>query len=91
MKTLLLCIFFISGSFAWENDPNCGIKGKSTDFARVFNGKDAHPHEFPWHVALLLKNKYACGGAIIDKRWVLTAAHCVEDESDVNLYKIIAG
>ena len=38
--------------------------------------------EYPWHVGLLSTihghTEYACGGALIDDRHVVTAAHCVK-------------
>ncbi|EEC13743.1 serine protease, putative [Ixodes scapularis] len=44
---------------------------------RVYNGRDAQPGEFPWMVKILMPTGY-CGGAIITKTHVLTAAHCFD-------------
>lgn len=46
-------------------------------------GKFAARGEYPWQVALLSKNsnEQFCGGSLIDKQWVLTAAHCVTEDS----------
>jgi len=45
---------------------------------RITNGIIAAPCQFPWQVALIIDNAYFCGGSLIGKKWVLTAAHCVE-------------
>lgn len=53
---------------------------------RIINGSNARQNEFPWAVALYHSyaspyNGQFCGGSLIHPEWVLTAAHCVEDET----------
>lgn len=52
---------------------------------RVIAGKDAERDKYPFMVSLMIfKNvehchrQFACGGSIISKIFILTAAHCVE-------------
>lgn len=33
---------------------------------------------WPWEVSLRVENEHVCGGALIDHKWVVTAAHCIE-------------
>lgn len=44
---------------------------------RVVGGQNAAKGEFPWQVSLLKNNNHNCGGSIISKNHILTAAHCV--------------
>lgn len=46
----------------------------------IINGNDATVDEAPFMVGLLQKPKktHFCGGAIIAKRWIATAHHCVK-------------
>jgi len=44
---------------------------------RIIGGDETAPGEFPWTASVKLNGQPICGGSLIDKSWVLTAAHCV--------------
>lgn len=55
---------------------------------RVLGGEVAEPGAWPWQVALirssrdtLFEGQY-CGGSLVTRQWVMTAAHCVYDENE---------
>ena len=49
---------------------------------RIFGGKESQPGEWPWMVTIMTKRSSGikptkiCGGAILSKHFILTAAHC---------------
>lgn len=56
---------------------------------KIVGGTQASVGEYPWAVLLSGTSSpsgFFCGGSLIAEKWVLTAAHCVVDESAGNLY-----
>lgn len=46
------------------------------DDTRIINGNEARPHEHPFTVSLEDDQGHFCGGSLITRNCVLTAAHC---------------
>ncbi len=61
----------------------CSLNLSFGQSKRIVNGKDAKLSSFPWSVSLQFyvdsePMGHLCGGAIISKRIILTAAHCLD-------------
>ncbi|XP_058465018.1 chymotrypsin-2-like [Malaya genurostris] len=48
------------------------------DWWRIVNGTDASIKDYPFAISLRgSTGRHSCGGSILNERWVMTAAHCV--------------
>lgn len=55
------------------------VCGKGLDLSgRVVGGVNAEKGSWPWQAIIKLNGKGICGGTLIAKKWVLTAAHCMK-------------
>ncbi|KAG0418051.1 hypothetical protein HPB47_005162 [Ixodes persulcatus] len=59
---------------------------------QIVGGSDATPLEFPWQISLRISGQHICGGSIINKQHILTAAHCIlEDHTSASYYTVVVG
>ncbi|XP_037944301.1 brachyurin-like [Teleopsis dalmanni] len=83
MKFALSLIFFCIFSTSVALELGHLSRNNAEIEERIAGGDLAHENQFPYQAGLSieLQNGFYtwCGGSIIDKNWLLTAAHCVEN------------
>ncbi|KAJ7317933.1 hypothetical protein JRQ81_004095 [Phrynocephalus forsythii] len=64
--------------------PVCGIpRTPIEETGRIFGGRSANAGNFPWQVYF---HSPRGGGALISDRWILTAAHVLDDNTNPTVY-----
>ncbi|XP_063072290.1 elastase-1-like [Engraulis encrasicolus] len=59
---------------------------------RVVGGEVARPNSWPWQISLQFKSgsnyHHTCGGSLVKRGWVMTAAHCVDSQ---RTWRVVVG
>ncbi|XP_049624089.1 granzyme A-like [Suncus etruscus] len=66
------CLFLVSSLFI----PTFFLLIPQGFCGQIIGGHEVTPHSRPYMVLIKTDKKKICGGALIEKNWVLTAAHC---------------
>ena len=86
---------FSSASHAFPSQVKTDRDSLST--IQIVGGEDISISTAPWQVALISTSRSSnfqgqfCGGSIISREWIVTAAHCVDGGTTINSFRVLAG
>lgn len=88
VQLLIAIVLLVQVTLSKAQDMGCGYSPASKDGVsfKIIGGVTAIKGEFPWQMSIRQRKaggsgtKHFCGGALLNDRWVLTAAHCIQDQ-----------
>lgn len=91
ITVILFLLFGWSAMALASPDPN---EQEKFVVAKIIGGKVSKSSAWPWMAAIVRNGFLAyqgqfCGGSLIAPRWVLTAAHCVSDETAQSISVVV--
>ncbi|EZA59134.1 hypothetical protein DMN91_008353 [Ooceraea biroi] len=56
---------------------------------KIVGGSSAGEGQYPYQASLRYRGRHFCGGSIINKRWILTASHCLTGFNDTAISVVL--
>uniref|UniRef100_A0A3Q1H8N6 Peptidase S1 domain-containing protein n=1 Tax=Anabas testudineus TaxID=64144 RepID=A0A3Q1H8N6_ANATE len=82
------CVLTLLTVLTPESHSQLDVCGRAEFNTRIIGGQEAPPGNWPWQV-LLISDSVLCGGSLINKEWVLTAAHCFPSNNTAGLVVVL--
>ncbi|CAF4537376.1 unnamed protein product [Rotaria sp. Silwood2] len=74
-----------------NTNASCGCSTSFTLVSRIVGGETAGRQSWSWAISLRSNGKHICGGSILSPSFIITAAHCFNDITNLTNITILAG
>ncbi|XP_064180643.1 polyserase-2-like [Anguilla rostrata] len=85
-----ICVLMVVILLSKASYSQLSVCGRPPLNTRIVGGQDAPEGSWPWQASLHIFGDHQCGGSLITKEWVLSAAHCF-DSTFVNPWSVYLG
>ncbi|XP_044187046.1 uncharacterized protein LOC122966781 [Thunnus albacares] len=85
----VICVATLLTLLIQESHSQLDVCGRPALNTRIVGGQVAPNGSWPWQVSLQSSGFHFCGGSLINKEWVLTAAHCFPSTSTAGLAVVL--
>jgi len=87
----IMLSYLLVAALAFQAVAGCGLRGGSS--SRIVGGDEATAHNWPWQASLRSSgwfgSSHICGATIINERYLITAAHCVDGATTRSLTIVV--
>uniref|UniRef100_H3B747 Serine protease 56 n=1 Tax=Latimeria chalumnae TaxID=7897 RepID=H3B747_LATCH len=67
------------------------VSNETIPRGRIIGGNQVAPGEWPWVVSIRLNGELMCGGVLVGRKWVITAAHCFTGNGNELYWSVAVG
>ncbi|XP_055758465.1 transmembrane protease serine 9-like [Salvelinus fontinalis] len=85
-----VCLLTVASLLIQESYCQLDVCGTTSFNNKIVGGEDAPAGSWPWQASIHQFGGHFCGGSLINKEWVMSAAHCFSGSSP-NDWNIILG
>ncbi|CAF4716590.1 unnamed protein product, partial [Rotaria sp. Silwood2] len=68
-----------------NENATCGCSKSFTLISCIIGGEAAAQQSWSWAVSIRSNGDHFCGGSILSPSFIITAAHCFNDETDLKI------